>query len=264
MEFKDKLKQIRKEHNLSQQALADAIYVSRSAVAKWENGLGYPNETSHKALTQYFQVDDKYFQTEKVEEILVEKNKKISRLHKASTMMGIFSVVTVIVLMFLFVKLVTSGNYGFTSKMAANSFADNECIELGDYDIYWYTITSPEEMECIDAFRPVKKTFYGYVVNEEDYLYKMVYCNGEAVAILYSIEGENGYYNILKKIQKVKSDGSTETGSFEPLWMINEVQIGDGKYEVLYNSFFITKENVTEFYVKDNCFVVAEVIENSK
>lgn len=264
MEFKDKLRKIRKENSLSRKALADAIYVSRSDVAKWENGLGYPNETSYKALIQYFQVDENYFKTEEVEDILVEKNKKIFILHKVSTAMGIFSAVTVLVVMILFAKLVTSENYGFTSKMAARSFADNECIELGDYDIYWYSITSPEEMKCIDGFRPVKKTFYGCVVNEEDYLYKMVYCNGEIVAILYSIKGENGYYNILKKMQKIISDENMETSSFDALWMVDEVKIEDSKYEVLYNSFFVTEEIVTEFYIGDNHFVVDEVIENSR
>lgn len=34
MEFKDKLKQLRNEKGISQQVLADAIHISRSAVAK--------------------------------------------------------------------------------------------------------------------------------------------------------------------------------------------------------------------------------------
>ena len=44
MEFKEKLKKMRGERGLSQQVLADAIFVSRSAVAKWEAGLGMPCE----------------------------------------------------------------------------------------------------------------------------------------------------------------------------------------------------------------------------
>ena len=37
--FKDKLKELRKQKGLSQQELADKLFVSRSAVAKWENSL---------------------------------------------------------------------------------------------------------------------------------------------------------------------------------------------------------------------------------
>ena len=39
MAFADKLRQLREEHGLSQAALAKQIYVRRSAVAEWENGL---------------------------------------------------------------------------------------------------------------------------------------------------------------------------------------------------------------------------------
>ena len=56
MEFKDRLKKLRKEKAISQQELANAIYVSRSAVAKWENGLGIPNQASYEALLSYFNI----------------------------------------------------------------------------------------------------------------------------------------------------------------------------------------------------------------
>jgi len=46
MEFKDRIRELRLERGLSQQALADAIYISRSAIAKWENGLGLPGSYS--------------------------------------------------------------------------------------------------------------------------------------------------------------------------------------------------------------------------
>ena len=53
MEFKEKLKKLRAQRGISQQALADAIFVSRSALANWENGLGLPSDASYEALTSY-------------------------------------------------------------------------------------------------------------------------------------------------------------------------------------------------------------------
>jgi transcriptional regulator with XRE-family HTH domain len=50
MELKDKIKNLRKEKGLTQAQLADALFVSRSTVAKWENGLGLPGPDSIKAL----------------------------------------------------------------------------------------------------------------------------------------------------------------------------------------------------------------------
>ena len=42
MSFSENLKQIRKEHHLSQEELAELLDVSRQAVSKWEQGDGYP------------------------------------------------------------------------------------------------------------------------------------------------------------------------------------------------------------------------------
>ena len=39
MEFSEKLKELRSEKGISQAKLAVDIHISRSAVAKWENGL---------------------------------------------------------------------------------------------------------------------------------------------------------------------------------------------------------------------------------
>ena len=42
MSFSENLKQLRKEHHLSQEELAELLDVSRQAVSKWEQGQGYP------------------------------------------------------------------------------------------------------------------------------------------------------------------------------------------------------------------------------
>ena len=42
MSFADNLKQLRKEKQLSQEELAEILDVSRQAVSKWEQGIGYP------------------------------------------------------------------------------------------------------------------------------------------------------------------------------------------------------------------------------
>ena len=60
MAFSDKLKQLREGHGLSQAALAKQIYVSRSAVAKWENGLGLPDDGNLLALCDYFNVKEEW------------------------------------------------------------------------------------------------------------------------------------------------------------------------------------------------------------
>ena len=54
--FKDKLKELRKKEGLSQQELADKLFVSRSTVAKWENGNGIPSDVNLDAICNLFEV----------------------------------------------------------------------------------------------------------------------------------------------------------------------------------------------------------------
>jgi len=56
MGFGDKLKKLRKEKDLTQEELAQKLYVSRTAVSKWETGRGYPGIDSVKAIAKFFSV----------------------------------------------------------------------------------------------------------------------------------------------------------------------------------------------------------------
>ena len=54
MEFNEKLLELRKQKGLTQDELAKSLYISRTAVSKWESGRGYPNIDSLKAISNYF------------------------------------------------------------------------------------------------------------------------------------------------------------------------------------------------------------------
>lgn len=56
MEFGKKLQQLRKSRGLTQDELAQALFVSRTAVSKWESGRGYPSIDSLKELSAFFSV----------------------------------------------------------------------------------------------------------------------------------------------------------------------------------------------------------------
>ena len=56
MELNEKLQELRKQKGLTQEELAAQLFVSRTAVSKWESGRGYPNIESLKAISQFFDV----------------------------------------------------------------------------------------------------------------------------------------------------------------------------------------------------------------
>lgn len=56
MEFHEKLQQLRKHKGLTQEELAQALFVSRTAISKWESGRGYPSIDSLKALAAFYRV----------------------------------------------------------------------------------------------------------------------------------------------------------------------------------------------------------------
>ena len=56
MDLNEKLQALRKQRGLTQEELAKALFVSRTAVSKWESGRGYPSIDSLKALADFFSV----------------------------------------------------------------------------------------------------------------------------------------------------------------------------------------------------------------
>ena len=56
MEFNEKLQELRKNKSLTQEELAKELFVSRTAVSKWESGRGYPSIDSLKEISKFFSV----------------------------------------------------------------------------------------------------------------------------------------------------------------------------------------------------------------
>ncbi len=77
MEFNKKLQELRMNKNLTQEELAEILYVSRTAISKWESGRGYPNIESLKAISKYFSVSiDELLSSDEILTIAEEDNKQ--------------------------------------------------------------------------------------------------------------------------------------------------------------------------------------------
>ena len=56
MEFSEKLQELRKGRSMTQEELAESLFVSRTAISKWESGRGYPSIDSLKEISRFFSV----------------------------------------------------------------------------------------------------------------------------------------------------------------------------------------------------------------
>lgn len=77
MEFSEKLQTLRKQKCLTQEELAQALFVSRTAISKWESGKGYPSIDSLKEISKYFSVTiDELFSSEELITAAQDDNRK--------------------------------------------------------------------------------------------------------------------------------------------------------------------------------------------
>ena len=102
MEFHEKLQHLRKQQNLTQEQLAEKLFVSRAAVSKWESGRGYPNLESLKSISKLFGVSiDELLSNHELMELAETENR--ANIHKMSGF--VFGVLDLLAVSFLFLPL---------------------------------------------------------------------------------------------------------------------------------------------------------------
>ena len=102
MEFNEKLLELRKQKGLTQEELANALYVSRTAISKWESGRGYPSIDSLKTISDFFGITlDELLSADKVLTLAKEDSKQKENVFINT----VFALLDIIVLLLLFLPL---------------------------------------------------------------------------------------------------------------------------------------------------------------
>ena len=99
MEFNEKLKELRSSRGLTQEELAEVLFVSRTAISKWESGRGYPSIDSLKQIANYFSISiDELLSGERL--ITIAENENRTNLKNMGNMLfgvvDIFSFIMII------------------------------------------------------------------------------------------------------------------------------------------------------------------------
>lgn len=125
MELNEKLQQLRKQKGLTQEELAEALFVSRTAVSKWESGRGYPSIDSLRAIAKFYDVS--------VDELLSgEQLLSVAESHTAQkqrrTRDLVFGLMDVAVAMLLFLP--------FFGQAADGAVKGVSLMQLSDVAVY--------------------------------------------------------------------------------------------------------------------------------
>ena len=108
MEFGEKLQQLRKGKGLTQEELATALYVSRTAVSKWESGKGYPGIDSLKEIASFFSVSiDELLTSDKVI-IIAESERKAKIKEIIASLFGAVDILAVLCMILPFYPVVSN------------------------------------------------------------------------------------------------------------------------------------------------------------
>jgi len=250
MELKDKIKKLRQEKGMTQAQLAEALFVSRSTVAKWENGLGLPNADSMAALELLFNIPKEEVATTEPETVIVEKNKQ---LHHIKRIANWFMIILLMVISIVLPILIIKGGYGLTWDTAAGIFADNPYIETDDCRIY-YTLfegdwEDGQHWTILSHFKAVEKHIWGCTERNTEEDARHIFNGHTAIGRFYSIKGKNGYCNIIKPY--ISNDIQAD------LYTLKSVRISGIEYPVEKGFFFITENPVEFFWVGETFLNVA-------
>ncbi len=123
MEFNEKLQELRKQKGLTQEELAEILYVSRTAISKWESGRGYPNIDSLKAIAKFFSLTiDELLSSGELLTIAEEDNKQKEKHFRDL----VFGLLDCSIVMFLFLPFFGQKENGIINEVSLFSLTEIE------------------------------------------------------------------------------------------------------------------------------------------
>ena len=155
MEFGEKIQKLRNQNKWTQEQLAEKLYVSRTAVSKWESGKGYPNIDSLKDIAKLFnKTIDELLSSEEI--IDIAKKENTSNIKKANNL--IYGLLDIISELFIFLPLYAYGTENFIYSVSLISKNDISNIIKISYIVILTILSLIGTIEIILNFIDNKKS----------------------------------------------------------------------------------------------------------
>lgn len=115
MNFSEKIQKLRNNNGLTQEQLAEKLYISRTAISKWESGKGYPNIDTLKDIAKLFNITiDELLSSDEI--INIAEEEKQLNIKKTNNL--IFGLLDVISILFIFLPFYAQKKDNFIYSVA--------------------------------------------------------------------------------------------------------------------------------------------------
>ena len=163
MELGNKILQLRKKNNLSQEQLAEKMNVARQTISKWELGETAPDIRPAKEVSKIFNVSLDELVDNKVKDLLVEKISNTEKL--AGMIIKILKFIGIVFLVIFVIDIIVFILFAALKKEPLTGMKiDSETINcsLDDND-YLITVASDAYFNCSNCSKDIHNDLYDMI-----------------------------------------------------------------------------------------------------
>ena len=154
MEFNEKLQELRKSRGLTQEELAEALFVSRTAISKWESGRGYPSIDSLKEISRYFSVSIDVLLSGDQLIMIAEKENKSNLNSVCDLLLGFVDLFS---LLLIFLPLYSKPSNGYIYAVNLFGYVDNDANIITTYWVLFVSLTIVGIVKILMAYFKFEK-----------------------------------------------------------------------------------------------------------
>lgn len=166
MEFAEKLKTLRKDADLTQQEVADKLYISRSLYAKYESGIAVPNKDTLQKIALLFNVDvNDLVSYEETTFMAVEEHNTREKLKNITLVTSL--VICAVFIIFYFIPVFQVYSYKYPAPagqqpekimtlMSSFSLLNSKGVPIGNITLGFCVIEMVLSILCLTIFNKRK------------------------------------------------------------------------------------------------------------
>lgn len=156
MEIGNKILELRKKNNLSQESLAEKVGVARQTISKWELGETSPDLKQAIELSKIFNVSLDELVNNDIKDILIEKTSNTEKL--AVLIIKILKIIGIVILVFLIINVIAFILFVAVRKSATTSISQTVemTCTLNEQD-YVIEVGSDGYFNCSNCSKELQK-----------------------------------------------------------------------------------------------------------